>query len=455
MELPPLEDLGLAVPGVLLPRPGVDLAKWAVIACDQYTQDRSYWERADKERSGAPSALDLVLPEIYLEDRCSARIRAIHGNMKKYLEEGIFAPPRRAWVYLERNTSYSKKRRGLLAALDLERYDFRPEARSMIRATEGTVPERLPVRMEIRRGAPLEIPHVIVLIDDEEDLLLPGLAERTKQSAPAYETSLMLGGGEVSGWFLDREKDTAFLTRSLADLAERSLTRYGPADSGGTPFLYAAGDGNHSLAAAKEIWEEYKKNLPEDSGAGKTEGHFPDHPARWALVEIENLYDPAVRFEPIHRIVFNACLDELLALLAELPGFSRRELAGAKELSRLTNDPDARGNRLGLLGGGRFVLVENTAPGLAAVSLQPLLDRFVKERANREASPLIDYIHGGEELFRLTGTNSTGILLPPVKKNGFFESVARTGPLPRKSFSMGESREKRYYLECRQLGTVF
>ncbi|MDR0601479.1 MAG: DUF1015 domain-containing protein [Treponema sp.] len=444
-----LAQLGLAVPGVLLPRSGIDLAKWAVIACDQYTQDPSYWERAAEARSGAPSALDLILPEIFLEDHRSDRIRAIHDSMKKYLAEGIFAPPRHGCVYLERNTPCSKKRRGVLAALDLERYDFRPETRPLIRSTEGTVPERLPVRMEIRRGAPLEIPHVLLLIDDEEDRILPGLGERAKRSFPAYETSLMLGGGEIAGWFLDGEADLAFLARSLADLAGRSLTRY---DAGGTPFLYAAGDGNHSLAAAKEIWEEYKK------ASGKTGGDsLQDHPARWALVEIENLYDPAVHFEPIHRIIFNAGIDELLTLLSELPGFSRRELAGAEELSGLTGDPGFCGNRLGLAGGGRFVLVESAAPGLITVSLEPLLDRFVKERSNRGDPPSIDYIHGEEELFRLTvsgdrgAASAAGILLPPVKKRGFFETVARTGPLPRKSFSMGESREKRYYMECRKL----
>jgi hypothetical protein len=369
--------------------------------------------------------------------------------MKKYLEEGIFAPPRRGCVYLERNTPFSKNRRGLLADLDLEQYDYKSEARPLIRSTEGTVPERLPVRMDIRRGAPLEIPHILVLIDDEENTLLPGLGERAKRSRPAYETPLMLGGGDVSGWFLDSEADLAFLSDALANLAQQSLARFGSE----TPFLFAAGDGNHSLAAAKEIWEECKHGTEPMTA----------HPARWALAEIENLYDPAIRFEPIHRVVFNTDIDELLVLLSELPGFFRLELSGpgaVEELSRLVGDPGASVNRLGLTSGGRCILIETSAPGLATVSLQPLLDRFVREQA--ADTPSIDYIHGSDELFRLAGSagktggsgpggKAAGILLPPVRKNGLFETVARTGPLPRKSFSMGESDEKRFYLECRNL----
>jgi hypothetical protein len=459
MKFPQPAGPGLAIPEILLPASRVDLGKWAVIACDQYTQDRSYWEKAAKAVSGAPSALELVLPEIFLESGgLSGRIRAIHGSMKKYLEKGIFAPPRRGCVYLERDTPFTKKRPGFLAALDLEQYDYKSEARSLIRPTEGTLPERLPVRMDIRRGAPLEIPHILVLIDDEENTLLPGLGERAKRSRPAYETPLMLGGGGVSGWFLDGEADLAFLPGALEKLAQRSLARFGPGSSGETaaPFLYAAGDGNHSLAAAKEIWEEYKQ------AHGGTESVMA-HPARWALAEIENLYDPAIHFEPIHRVVFNVEIDELLVLLSELPGFSRRELSGpaaAGELSRLVSDPEASVNRLGLTGGGRCVLVETSAPGFATVSLQPLLDRFVREKKAADA-PSIDYIHGSNELFRLAGSaektgggpkgKAAGILLPPVKKNALFETVARTGPLPRKSFSMGESDEQRFYLECRRL----
>jgi hypothetical protein len=435
---------GLKIPEILLPRQGIDLEKWAVIACDQFTQDRAYWEKARRQAGDAPSTLNLILPEIYLQDQDrAARIDSIHQTMTAYLGDGTFAPPRRGCVYLERNTPHHPGRRGLVIALDLEQYDWAPAARPLIRATEGTVPERLPPRMEIRRGAALESPHILVLIDDEKDEILPALGERAKRAAPAYQSPLMLGGGDISGWFLDDAADWAFLAQGFAALARGSQSRYGSA--GAAPFLFAVGDGNHSLATAREIWREYKT-------AHAGEPSLMSHPCRYALVEIENLYDPAIQFEPIHRALFNISPDALLARLSALSGFSSRPAEDRAVLSRLVSDTGAA--RLGLVSGERCILVETSAPGLVTVDLQPLLDELVRDSQGGEEAPSIDYIHGGDEIFRLAAApaaHTAGILLPPVKKSGLFETVARSGPLPRKSFSMGEAVEKRYYLECRRL----
>ncbi|MDR2479419.1 MAG: DUF1015 domain-containing protein [Treponema sp.] len=445
-----LGALGLAIPEILLPL-NVNLRQWAVIACDQFTQDRDYWEQVKAAAGDSPSALNLIFPEIFLAGEDSAgRIAAIHQAMKNYLNRGIFSAPRRGCVYVERDTLFRKKRQGLVIAVDLEHYDWTPSARPLIRSTEGTVPERLPPRMNIRRGAPLETPHILLLIDDDTGSLLPALAERAKKSPPVYQTDLMMNSGGIQGWFIEAEEDFDFIASRLDALARRSLTRYRP-DGGEEPFLFAAGDGNHSLAAAKGVWEEYKKAKSVPGGS------LPDHPCRYALVEIENLYDQAIAFEPIHRVLFGMGFDEALSLLGELPGFSSRPLADRAELTRLTEE-SAEGTRFGLVSGGRYALIQSNASGIATAELQPLLDRRMESAAQDGASGgktlSIDYIHGGDELFRLaedSGRQAVGILLPPVQKAGLFQTVARSGPLPRKSFSMGEASEKRFYLECRTL----
>jgi hypothetical protein len=443
-----LLNLGLGIPELLLPRASVDLSAWAVIACDQFTQDPAYWEQVRKTVGNKPSTFNFIFPEVYLpafsggeENFRKNRIAAVHRAMDSYLAGDVFDSPFSGGVYVERDTPYHKRRRGLVLAVDLECYDWGSRAQTLIRATEDTAPERLPPRMDIRRGAPLESPHVLLLIDDRRDSLLGGLAGLLDPGRPAYRGNLMLDSGSVSGWRIDREDQWAH----IADYLEAEK-------AGGAPFLYAVGDGNHSLAAAKGVWGEYKKAHAGEPG-------LMTRPGRFALVEIENLYDPAISFEPIHRIIFNADIAALLDALAVLPDLSVAPLEGPgalEQLRRLTGDRAASRTRLGLISGSRLFLLETSAPGLATVALQPILDRFAG------AGRTIDYIHGGEELIRLAGGpvpegplrgegGVTGILLPPVRKEGFFETVARSGPLPRKSFSMGESVEKRFYLECRRL----
>ncbi|MDR0600164.1 MAG: DUF1015 domain-containing protein [Treponema sp.] len=457
-----LAALGAAVPEILLPRGGVNLSKWAVIACDQFTQDLGYWELVRRIAGDAPSALNLIYPEVYLErDALSGgtrrtRLTAIHRAMADYLGSapggGIFAPPLESLVYLERDTPCRQGRRGLLVCLDLERYDWKPGTAPLIRPTEGTVPERLPPRMDIRRGAPLEIPHILILINDPANTLFPALAERAKDpfrpggGKPLYDAGLMLGSGRVRGWKLEGEADWALLAQGLERLA---------AGTHGD-FLYAVGDGNHSLAASKGIWEEYKAARRKE---GVAEGELLSHPARWVLVELENLYDPALIFEPIHRILFGAGAAELREVLSVLPGFRCRDLdaGGLKAAlagSAESGDPagtDPPPVRFGLVSGESCFLIEADPAPLAVDPLQPPLDRFTRDHPGVR----MDYIHGVEELFRLAGPgggqSAAGIALPPFRKQGLFTAVAKRGVLPRKSFSMGEAVEKRFYLECRRL----
>ena len=433
---------GIDVPSILLPKTAFDMKKWPVIACDQFTQDFDYWEKVKKFTEGSPSTLNLIYPEIYLpEGNAKSRIADIHTTMIKYLMEGVFAEPRRGFIYIERDTPYQKKRRGLVTAVDLEQYEWKPEARPLIRCTEGTVADRLPPRMDIRRGAPLELPHVLLLIDDDKDTLLPALGEMAKKNAPVYNTPLMMDSGNIAGWFLEAAEGQPsaaldFIAEKLDVLYSRSVSRY---DGNTSPFLFAVGDGNHSLASAKGIWEEYKEAHPDE----------PFNSCRYALVEIENIYDPAIQFEPIHRVVFDAGVDEICSVLSPLPGFTSRPVDNAKELVRLCSNP-AAANCFGIISRERCALVETSAAGISTACLQPLLDN-----SKIKGQPLnIDYIHDEEEVLRLAEDKNrpcTGILLPPVQKAGLFDTVARLGPLPRKSFSMGHSCEKRFYLECRGL----
>jgi len=434
-----MNNIGLEVPVILLPKLE-NLAKWPVIACDQFTQDRNYWEKAKEITAGSPSTLNMIFPEVFLsDDEAEKRIEDIHFTMDRYLKDGVFAQPRKGFIYIERDTPHQKKRRGLVAAIDLDQYEWLPEARPLIRCTEGTVPERLPPRMDIRRGAPLELPHVLLLIDDDTDSLLPALGEKLKHTTPVYNTPLMMDSGNVTGWYVDSESDIVFIFEKLDELYRRSLNRYKDSENN-KPFLFAVGDGNHSLATAKGIWEEIKLSL-------KDKEALLSHPCRYALVEIENIYDPAIQFEPIHRVVFDIGYDGIITLLSKLPDFSCKPLKDEKELFAACKEPHkSGGNRFGIISEGRYALIETSASGISTACLQPLLDEgCAKEK--------IDYIHDEDEVFRLTKEEqkTAGIILPPVQKSGLFETVARLGPLPRKSFSMGHSAEKRFYLECRAL----
>jgi hypothetical protein len=415
-----LAGMGIYVPDILIPRPDIALDKWATIACDQFTQDPGYWDSVRDYVGNEPSTFHLIYPEAFLgrPDR-EASIRQIHGTMHDYMP--LFAPAHHGCVYLERETAYQPRRRGLVVCIDLEHYDWKTNR--LIRTTEYTIQERLPVRAAVRRGAPLELSHVIVLIDDPDDTLLPYVAEQCSASRTFYETNLgipMVPAGSVRAWLLD----SPHTWHIIADYFEKVLEK--------NAFWGAVGDGNHSLASAKLVWEECKK-----SGAA-------DRASRYALVEIENIHDDGVHFEPIHRLIYGVESDTVIEALTALPGFRCRPVEDSAELPTLINSRSAGPIRLGIVSGSRGFLVETESEALITTSLQPVLDRLIQPGAT------LDYIHGDAELLKASA-EAVGILLPPIQKTGFFHTIASHGMLPRKSFSMGEAAEKRFYIECRAL----
>jgi hypothetical protein len=425
-------ETGVIVPEILLPAKKIDLSRWAVVACDQRTQDRRFWKETAAIAGDAPSTLNLIFPEVYLDDGGkAARVKKIHQTMRAYLAGGVFAPAERGFLYVERETT-GGLRQGLVAAVDLECYDWKANARPLIRASEGTIESRLPPRMDIRRAAPLELPHVMLLIDDEADRLFKGLVAGTGPFA--YDTELMQGGGRIRGRFV---RNTAQVLDTLAALSRASSERYGNTE----PFLFAVGDGNHSLATAKAVWEEYKTGHPGEKG-------LMENPLRYALVEIVNIYSAALRFEPIHRVLLGPSIDvSSIDITSLAASFETRSLTSRAELSSLVQKKGNR-TRFGIIQGKRYILAEASSSLLATAVLDPELEKLCA------AHPVtLDYIHGENELFTLCEEkNAAGFLLPPFEKKGLFDTVAKTGPLPRKSFSMGEAEDKRYYLEARRIG---
>lgn len=443
-------EIALGVPQILLPRPGIDLTRWSVIACDQHTSEPEYWQKVERFVGDSPSTLHLIYPEVYLKEKDpEARIRRIRERMHRYLEEEIFISYE-GLVYVERQVA-SGQRGGLLLCLDLEHYDFNPGAKTLIRATEGTILERIPPRVKIREGAPLEVPHVLVLIDDPEDRVIGPLRTMTKNEHSGlkklYDFDLMFNSGHIRGWLISDEKIEAAIIENLKNLAKAThfASRYQVSPE--TPvFLYAVGDGNHSLATAKTIWEKKKSLLPNEDSSS-------DSPLRYAMVEVVNLHDPALVFEPIHRVLFD--LKPEIDLVKEIDIFFNREIrvtncSSLEEIKEKLKALSPSIHGFGLVDKERTLLVELLAPKstLPVGSLQAFLDEFLKQNKAGQ----IDYVHGDETLIRLAHqTGNVGFYLPAMDKNRLFKTVIVEGVLPRKTFSMGEAWEKRFYLEARRL----
>ncbi|MBE6958527.1 MAG: DUF1015 domain-containing protein [Ruminococcaceae bacterium] len=393
---------------ILLPK-NADFEKWAVIACDQFTSQPEYWEAVAEHIGSAPSTLHMILPEVLLPGS-DEQIAAIHKTMADYLAGDVFAEYKNAYVYVERTLQDGSIRKGLVGALDLEKYDYHPEAGAPVRATEATVQERIPPRVRVRKGAPLEMPHVLLLCDDEKKTLIEPLAAQKAEMKKVYDFSLCAGGGLIQGWLLG-EKQTAALNAALSAYEQEKI-----------PMTYAVGDGNHSLATAKACYEALKTENP---GAD-----LSNHPARFALVELENLHDDAQQFAPIHRLITKCSPGKLLAYLATA--------CAGEEICPI---PWFSGSEQG-------VLQLSVQPGqLPLAALQQALDAYLAENEGE-----IDYIHGDEVVQKLASEEGAlGFLVPGIEKNSFFQSIVADGILPRKTFSMGHAREKRYYLEARKI----
>ena len=385
--------------------PAGDLRKWSVIACDQFTSDGEYWAEVERFVGDAPSALRLMLPEYYLGRGDEAkRMEQIRENMLRYLDSGVFRSFPDSLIYLERRLSSGCVRRGLMGVIDLEAFDYSDQTDAPIRASEHTVEDRLPPRVRVRREASLEMPHIMLFVDDPEDRLMEQAAAAAGESL--YDFDLMGGGGHLRGFRISGD--------SAWKLAEEA--------SGSDGFRFAVGDGNHSLAAARNCWLEQKRALPETEWIG--------HPARYALVELVNIHDPGVSFEPIHRVVFQTDTEHWFS-------------AAEEQLF------DPNGRALTFLCGAdcRTILVKGNAIG----EVIERAEQFCKWYCVRYGGK-IDYIHGDDETRYLSQpAGCCGILFPKMKKAELFQSVSETGPFPKKSFSIGLGTDKRYYLECRTI----
>ncbi len=419
------ESIGFGPADILLPR-NADLNKWCVVACDQYTSEPDYWEKAAAIVGDAPSTLNLVFPEIYLEEPgFDQRISSIQCAMNRYLDSGVFVAHPQAFILTRRTQADGKVRTGLIGAVDLEQYDYNKGSTTRIRATEGTVLERIPPRVRVRENAPLELPHIMLLIDDPEHTVIEPLAEKRGSYRRVYETELMLNGGSVEGYLVD-QSDYESLASAFEALAkpEAFAQRYGkPASEN---LVFAVGDGNHSLATAKACYENLKQQVGETAAKAS--------PARYALVELVNLHDPSLEFEAIHRIVFDVDPEDLLASLHSECG---------------AVDGKTEGHAFDYIYQGKrgTLTVPHPQANLAVGTLQHFLDGYLAAKGGR-----VDYIHGAEVVEKLAAeSGSIGFLLPDMQKSELYPTVILDSALPRKTFSMGHAWDKRYYLEARKI----
>ncbi len=393
----------IKTPDILLPEK--DYYEWAVVACDQFTSEPKYWEQLDSIVGDKPSTLRITFPEVYLGRDDDKRIENINATMQNYLNSGVLNKKVNNFVLVERQSD-GKKRIGLMVAVDLETYDWTPFADVPVKATEGTILSRIPPRVKIRENAPLELPHIMLLCDDVGGVLIESLYASRDTMPVLYDTDLNMGGGHIKAWVVEDDKKV-FDAISVLDSEDEKVKKYGKK----TEFLFAVGDGNHSLATAKTCWENLKKQ-----GAPMT------HPARYALCELVNIYDKGLFFEPIHRVVFGAS-DEFKNRLLSLTGDTVLKTVGMPDIT-----------------------VSGSAPEIIA-GIQNMIEDAIKSGEIKE----VDYVHGENSVREVVEANdgAIGILLPTIQKSDLFGYVLTKGVLPKKAFSMGEANEKRYYMETR------
>ena len=416
---------------ILLPDEKTDLGRWACVACDQFTSEPEYWQQAEEVVGAAPSALRLVLPEVYLGGADEAeRVAAIQAAMADYAKT-VLTRRVNGFVYLERTQMDGSIRAGLLGAVDLEAYSYEKGSRPVVRPSENTVVERIPPRLRVRRGASLELPHVMMLVDDAEKTLIEPLAALKDSLPKLYEGELMLGGGHIEGWAVEDKALCDRLVAAIDRLGSREVfdAKY-PAAAGSPTLTLAVGDGNHSLATAKACWEEIKAALPEAERA--------THPARWCLAEICNVHSEAIQVEPIHRLLTGTTGAEVMASLAAWAAEKGLGMGSAGEQKMLVADEE-----------GRETMVFFATPS------QPLTvgtaEAFVGDFLAAHPAAAVDYIHGADTARALAKKGGVALLMPDFEKSDLFKGVVLGGVLPRKTFSMGHAQEKRYYLECRRI----
>ena len=403
--------------------PAVDGCRWSCVACDQYTSQPEYWEAADRLVGDAPSTLRLILPEVYLED-AEARIPAIRAAMNDYLQSILVTRPD-SMIYVERTLADGSLRRGLVGMVDLAAYDYRPGSDALIRATEKTVPERVPPRMVIRQGAPVELPHVMLLIDDRARTVIEPLTGACTEVA--YDHDLMQNSGHIKGYWVDKDVQTKVLHALDALITPEAMTaRYGR--EGLAPLLFAVGDGNHSLAAAKACYDAVVAEIGVVAAA--------THPARYALAEVVNLYDDSLNFEPIYRVIFGV---DPASVTADFKTYAAA-LSG-----------DAAPQSVRILYGGTHdetVTVPSPVSGLAVGTVQQFLDAYLPTLPGAS----VDYIHGEDVTAELSARpGAIAFLYNGMEKEELFSTVISDGSLPRKTFSMGHAADKRFYTEVRKI----
>ena len=409
---------------ILLPG-DADMKKWAVIACDQYTSEPEYWDDVKQIVGDEPSTLKITLPEIYLEKNdVTERIEKVNEEMKDLLNNNFFKTLSDSLIYIERTQADGRVRQGLIGKVDLEDYSFAKDSQSLIRATEGTVLERIPPRVKVRENAPLELPHIMLLIDDDEKNIIEQIPNEVKEEDKVYDFDLMKNGGHIKGYKVSEELSEKIL-EGISKLADKENfdKKYDVHDKG--VLLFSVGDGNHSLATAKTCYENLKKVLPKEE--------YENHPARYALVEVVNLHSEALDFEPIHRVVFGVNPEHMLN---ELKNYY------------ITSE-NGKGQKIEYVYNGHkgCLYIENPKSNLAVGSLQMFIDEYLKQYGGK-----VDYIHGEETTESLgSQEGNIGFLLPKMHKSELFKTVILDGALPRKTFSMGHSYDKRYYLEARKI----
>ena len=433
-------EIGISTPKVLLPKTNIDYSKWAVIACDQFTSEPEYWQEVEHIVGESPSTYHIILPEVYLgTSEEESRVKSTQDSMEKYLKSATFRQVN-DFIYVLR-TIHGKTRRGLMVCLDLEHYDYHQGSQTIIRATEGTILDRLPPRIRIREDASLECPHILVLFDDPNDTVFGPLDEQLMTFEEVYNFELMLGSGHLRGLVLKDEDCKEHITQSLQDLVDPDTfaEKYNLIPGAFSPLLFAMGDGNHSLATAKAIWEKIKPTVG------------MNHPARYALVEIENIHDPALTFEPIHRLLFDVEKD----LIEEMRAYWQeklivKEMDSIEVMQKIVDEADEPWHQIGLISSDGVKLIEIRKPvdNLPVGTLQKFLDHYLSETN----SVKIDYVHGTDVLIEKGQIpENAGFYLPGIDKSELFKTVILEGALPRKTFSMGEAREKRFYVECRRI----